>query len=89
MFATVPRAREYIGANATNGAPGWVSGLPARSRDAEVIVEPSILLLDVASDYEATYTIRLSAPPTRGSVWVTPHAIGQELMVRASWVSSR
>ena len=79
MFATVPRAREYIGANATNGAPGWVSGLPARSRDAEVVVEPSLLLLDAASGYEATYTIKLSAPPTRGSVWVTPHAIGQEL----------
>lgn len=70
-------AEQYSDQNKTQ--PGYVSGQVARTRcekeNAQVVLETTASKHLVVSDlngFEAEYTVRLGANPSRGAVWVTP-----------------
>lgn len=56
--------------------PGFISGLPPRTRhtvdDARVLVAPKTIALNQETGYETSFQLSLGSTPLRGAVWVRP-----------------
>ncbi|CAB9499064.1 activated protein kinase catalytic subunit alpha-1 [Seminavis robusta] len=67
-------ADHYADENQT--IPGWVSGLPPRTRhdvdNAKVILDERNLVVTPSNNYETEYHVRLGSSPLRGAVWIEP-----------------
>lgn len=63
-------------ANEEQTIPGFISGLPPRTRhtvdDARVLVAPQTIALNPETGYESSFQLYLGSTPVRGAVWVRP-----------------
>ena len=68
---------DYADLNRT--LPGWVAGIPPRTRhdefDASVLISSDSLTVDKDTRFAAQYDVSLGANPLRGAVWIEPKVV--------------
>lgn len=59
--------------------PGWISGMPPRTRhsenNAKVLFDSTSLVASEETKYTASFGLSLGSTPLRGAVWVVPEVI--------------
>lgn len=68
-------------ADAEKTVPGWISGLPPRTRNldmnARVVISPMALKADKSNSYLVHFEVSLGAMPERGAVWIYPAIVSE------------